>query len=178
MGAPAAKAGDDADAELLSLKPEVDDVLGDWIRQMTKDCLDHKEWASVHRAKFGFELGESDELEANWSAAERAAYDRELRRLIGESHAGRSEDELELRHWDRIHDKLNPIVDKVLSYTASTLEGLRLQTRVLIIYHQEIWNPLSWSDDESNQPEMCAYFASVCSVLGVPFPPVPERWQA
>jgi hypothetical protein len=171
-----AKAGDDA--ELLSLKPEVDDVLREWIRQMTKDCFDRREFERKHLAKFGFERDESDSLEVEWSKEERAAYDRDLMRLIHEHHSGRSEDELELRHWDRIHDKLNPVVDNVLSYTASTSEGLRLQTRVLIIYHQEIWNPLSWSDNESDQPEMCAFFASLCSMLGIPFPPVPERGQA
>jgi hypothetical protein len=172
-----AKAGEtDADAELLSLKPEVDDVLGDWIRQMTKDSIERREWVNLHVAKFGFEPGDKPEID--WNDPEFVAYDRDVRRLISEHHSGRSEDELELRHWDRIHDKLNPLVDKVLSYTASTLEGLRLQTRVLIIYYNEIWSPLNWEADESDQPEMCAFFASLCCVLGVPFPPVPERWQS
>jgi hypothetical protein len=123
----------DADAELLSLKPEVDNILGEWVCQMTKDCLDHKEWAKVHRAKFGFEPG--DKIKAAWSPA----YDCDVRLLIHEFHSGMSEDEQELRHWDRITDKLYPLAEKVLSFKASTLDGLRLQTRVLIIYHNEIW---------------------------------------
>jgi hypothetical protein len=132
-------AGDDA--ELLSLKPRFDDVFGDFVRQMTKDGVDQQKWARVHRAKFGFDPGDSDELEINWSVAERAAYDREIRRLIGEFHIGRSEDELELRHWDRLHSKINPLAEKILSYEASTLDGLRLQTRALLLYDTDIWLP-------------------------------------
>jgi hypothetical protein len=168
-----APTGLDADAELLSLKPDVDDVLGQWIRQYTKDWVDHQEFEKAHLARFGFGRDDAPERDA----PEYVAYDREIRRLISEYHAGRSEDELELRHWDRLTDKLYPLAEEVLSYDANTLDGLRLQTRVLIIYHQEIWSPLSWSDDESSHP-MCGFFESPCGVLGVPFPPVPERWQA
>jgi hypothetical protein len=93
--------------------------------------------------------------------------------LINEFHSGMSEDEGNLGHWDRLNDKLNPVAEKILSYKASTLDGLRLQTRALIIYNNEIW------DGETDEPdEACGFFASLCGVLGVPFPPVPERGQA
>jgi hypothetical protein len=157
----AAKAGEvGADAELLSLKPEVDDVLNEWIRQFTKDCLDHREFERMHLAHFGFERDDAPEVDRQ--NPEYIAYDRELMRLIHEHHSGRSEDELDLCHWDRLTDKLYPLAEKVLSYNASTLDGLRLQTRTLIIYHNEIWNLTSWSDDESNHP-MCGFFESLCS---------------
>ena len=168
-------AGDDT--ELLSLKPEVDNALGEWIFQYTKDCRDHREFERLHLAKFGFEQHGDDAPEVDRDDPEYLAYDRELRRLIHEHHSGRSQDELELRHWDRINNKLIPLVDEVLSYNASTLDGLRLQTRVLIIYLHEIWSPTRWSDDESDHP-MCGFFESLCGVLGVPFPPVPERFKA
>ena len=171
-----AKAGQGGDdTELLSLKPEVDDVLGEWIFQYDEGLFDHGEFEGCISLNSALSGGDAPEVDRD--DPEYVAYDRELMRLIHEHHSGRSEDELELRHWDRIHDKLSPVVDEVLSYNASTLEGLRLQTRVLIIYHQEIWNPLSWSDDESDHP-MCGFFESLCGVLGVPFPPVPERFQA
>jgi hypothetical protein len=168
---------DGDDAELLSLKPEFDDVVSEWVRQMTKDCIDDREWVKLHLATFGLEPDESDELEVDWSDPERAAYGRGVSQLINEFHSGRSEDELELGHWDRLHDKINPLAEKILSYKASTLDGLRLQTRTLIIYDTDIWlSPL-----EGSEPRMCAFFASLCSVLGIPFPPLPERerrWQA
>ncbi len=167
--------GPDADTELLSLKPEVDDVLGEWIRQTTKDCFNRGEFERKHLAKFGFERREAPEVDRD--DPEYVAYDRELMRLIHEHHSGRTEDELELRHWDRLHEKLSPLAEEVLSYNARTLDGLRLQTRVQIICHNEIWNPTSWSDEESDHP-MYGFFASLCGVLGVPFPPVPERFQA
>jgi hypothetical protein len=169
-------AGADADAELLSLKPEVDDVLGDWIRQTTKDCLERREFERAHLAKFGFE--QDDAPEPDWKDPEYVAYGREVMRLINEFHSGKSDDEADLDHWDRITDRLYPLAEEVLSYKASTLEGLRLQTRTLIIYYQEIWNPALYSATEPAQPGMFAFFASLCGVLGVPFPPVPERWQS
>jgi hypothetical protein len=165
----------DGDSELLSLKPEFDVVSSDWIRQLTKDCLDHQEFERLHLAKFGFER--ADAPEANWKDPEYNAYDRELRCLIGEHHSGRREDELDLGHWDRLHDRMNPLAIEILSYEASTLDGLRLQTRALLIYHNEIWNSADW-DDAEPEGSMCDFFASLCRVLGVPFPPVPERWQA
>jgi hypothetical protein len=172
----AAPMGLDGDAELLSLKPEVDDVLGEWIRQKTEDCLRHQELEGLHLAKFGF--GRDGAPEPDWDDPEYVAYVRALRQLIHEFHSGDSDDEADLVHWDRINDKLDPLAEKVLSCKASTLEGLRLQTRVLIIYHAEIWNPTFWTETEPNEPKMFALFASLCGVLGVPFPPVPERFQA
>jgi len=168
--------GSDADAELLSLKPEFDDVSNEWIRQTTKDCVEHQEWERRHLATFGFKRSERNELELNWSVAERASYNRAVGELIDELHAGKSEDELELVHWDRINDKINPLAGEILSYTASTLDGLRLQTRALLIYENQIWSP-ALHDAEPEGP-MCDFFASLCGVLGVPFPPVPERWQS
>ena len=172
-----AKAGQGGDdAELLSLKPEVDDVLGEWIRQSTKDCLNHREFERLHLAEFGFKRDDAPELD--WNDPEYLAYDRDLMQLIHEFHSEDSEDEADLGHWDRITDKLYPLAERVLSCKASTLDGLRLQTRTLIIYYQEIWNPVLRSATEPAQPQMFAYFASLCGVLGVPFPPVPERFQA
>jgi hypothetical protein len=170
-----APASPDADAELLSLKPEFDDAFSEWVRQFTKDCLDHRELERLHLAKFGFERDGAPELD--WDDPVYVAYDREFRHLIHEHHSGRSKDELELGHWDRLNDKINPLAGEILSYTASTLDGLRLQTRALLIYENEIWNPAHW---DAAEPEgaMCDFFASLCGVLGVPFPPVSERWQA
>jgi hypothetical protein len=105
-------------------------------------------------------------------------YEDAVIRLIREHHSGRSEDKLEVRHWDRIHKKFYPLAEQVLSYKASTLEGVRLQTRALLVYHNEIWVDLSEDNAEPEQPVMCAFFASLCGVLGLQFPPVPERWQA
>lgn len=163
------------DAELLALKPQVDDALGEWIFQHTKDCRDRREFGRLHLARFGFELDDAPEID--WNDPGYLAYDREIRRLVDEHHSGRSQDELDLGHWDRIHNKLSPLVDEVLSYNASTLDGLRLQTRVLIICQHEIWSPTHWSDDELKHP-MCDFFESLCGVLGIPFPPVPERFPA
>jgi hypothetical protein len=163
------------DAELLSLKPEFDDVFSEWVRQMTKDCADHQELERLHLAKFGFER--ADAPEANWKDPEYNAYDLQFRRLIDEHHSGRSEDELDLGHWGRLQDRINPLAREILSYEASTLDGLRLQTRALLIYHDEIWNSADW-DDAEPEGSMCDFFASLCGVLDVPFPPVPERWQS
>jgi hypothetical protein len=161
----------DADAELLSLKPEFDDVFSEWVRQKTIDLVEEQEWVRVHLAKFGF--ARDDAPEPDWEDPEYAAYNRDLRQLINEFYSGMSEDEGNLGHWDRLNDKLNPVAEKILSYKASTLDGLRLQTRALIIYNNEIW------DRETDEPdEACGFFASLCGVLGVPFPPVPERGQA
>jgi hypothetical protein len=168
-------AGDDA--ELLSFKPEVDQLLGEWIRQKTKDRLKNREFEGLHLAKFGF--GRDDAPEVDWKDPEFIAYDREFRCLIDEFYSGESDDELELEHWDLIHDKLYPLAKNVLSHQATTLDGLRLQTRVLIIYHNnEIWDPVLLDATEHSQPNMYAFFASLCGVLDIPFPPVPERWQA
>jgi hypothetical protein len=119
--AKAGEAGDDA--ELLSLKPEVDDVLDEWIRQMKKDCVDHQEFERLHLARFGFE--QDDAPEVDWKDPEYLAYDRDLMRLIHEHHSGRSEDELDLNHWGRLYERLYPLAEKALSYRASTVEGLR-----------------------------------------------------
>jgi hypothetical protein len=167
--------GTDGDSELLSLKPEFDDVFSDWVRQFTKDCVDHQEFERLHLARLGF--GRDDAPEVDWKDPEYIAYDRELRCLIHEHHSGWSEDELELGHWDRLNRRVNPLAEKILSYKASTLDGVRLQTRALMIYDNEIWNATSWDDAEPGG-SLCDFFASLCGVLGIPFPPVPERWQS
>jgi hypothetical protein len=170
-----APTGPEVDAELLSLKAEFDEVFSEYVHQLTKDCLNRREFERLHLAKFGFER--ADAPETDWKDPEYPAYDRELRRLINEHNSEKSEDERELRHWDRIHDKLHPIAGEILSYKASTLDGLRLQTRALIVFQSEIWNSVDWEDNEPDEA-MCSFFASLCGLLGVPFPPVPERWQS
>lgn len=53
---------DGDDAELLSLKPEFDDVVSEWVRQMTKDCIDDREWVKLHLATFGLSLTRATNL--------------------------------------------------------------------------------------------------------------------
>jgi hypothetical protein len=76
--------------------------------------------------------------------------------------------------WDKLLAALTTLASDILSYNASTVEGLRLQLRALISAsaYYEAWN--SASIDEEEEPEYPwthNFIESAAGVLGVPFPP-------
>jgi hypothetical protein len=69
-----------------------------------------------------------------------------------------------------------PLAHKVLSYTATTAEGLKLQTRALISAYNQTWTCSDWEDAEPEDPWLRDFVRSACNVLGIPFPPLPN-WR-
>ena len=52
--------------------------------------------------------------------------------------------------WDRVADRLYPLVDEILYHRAVTQEGLALQVRALISAYRETWEPIGRGEEPQN----------------------------
>ena len=71
--------------------------------------------------------------------------------------------------WERLHERVFPVANEILSHKATTLAGLALQTRALALTNNELSHEPSSVMDNSDRIQL--YFRSVCSVLGLAPPP-------
>jgi hypothetical protein len=157
------------DAELLALKPEFDRLFDEWVWRQLRNQAEHKDYVARHERVFGFPPADAPDR----GDPERAAYN-VLRDKMDDDYPHRDPD---LKEWTEFHAAFNPLVDKVLSHTATTLDGLKLQTRALIVgYDVETWQPAEW--DQAEDPQLRGFVQSACNVLGIPFPPLPDWREA
>jgi hypothetical protein len=66
---------------------------------------------------------------------------------------------------DPVSDRFSELADEILSYTATTREGLALQVRAFISSYSEVW------DTGGVGSGVLDFIQSVCAFSGVPFPP-------
>jgi hypothetical protein len=166
------------DAELLALKPEFDRIFDTWLAKKLSEHANQREYVANHVRVFGFPPEDAPAID--WDDAEYVTYDATWKQKYDEElrTTGDARDP-NLDDWDEIHEVLFPLADEVLSHTATTVDGLRLQTRALIsAYDSETWSPLGWNDDEPENPRLRDFVQSVCNVLGIPFPPLPNWREA
>jgi hypothetical protein len=161
------------DAELLALKPEFDRLFDEWVRRNLESYAEHREYATHHERVFGFGL--EDAPECDWDDPAWVEYEAALKKMVREWHVDDADSDLS--EWGQFQEVFFPVADKILSLTATTIEGVKLQTRALIsAYDGETWRPVGWRETEPSDPWLRDYVRSVCGVLGIPFPPLPD-WR-
>jgi Phage related protein len=161
------------DAELLALKAKFDPLFATWVAMSAAERERHRLCVGLYERETGLKW--DDRPAINWNDPAFVASDEAWQRASDMfDHAeDEDEDEDEREPWEKLLDKLNPLAAEILSYNASTLDGLRLQLRALISAYNETWEPAG-TDDEDEEPEypcMRNFIESAAGVLGVPFPP-------
>jgi hypothetical protein len=170
----ATAAGDDA--ELLALKAKFDPLFSTWVAMKIAERENHKEFLALYERETG--LRWDDQPAINWADPAFVACDNARNKcseMLGDYNVGPNGGDA----WDELVDKLDPLADKILSYNACTLDGLRLQLQALISAYDETWEPLAASGEgEPEHPWMRDFIESAAGVLGVPFPPFPIGGQS
>jgi hypothetical protein len=161
-----AVAGDDS--ELLSLKAKFDPLFATWVKMKIVDRNDHNVLVELFERATGLRF--ADRPAIDWDDPVFAAYQKAWEKFVDdyrcEQDDARNEDA-----WDNLLAELNPLASEILSYNASTLEGLRLQFRALISAYNEAWEPAGYEDEQPEHPWLRNFIESAAGPLGVPFPP-------
>lgn len=163
-----AVAGDDA--ELLALKAKFDPLFATWVNMKVEERDRHNSIVELYERATG--LRYVDHPATNWDdpvfVAHQRAWDKSIRDYYRE-HDGQSESDA----WDDLLAELNPLASEILSYNASTIDGLRLQLRAMISAYDESWDPVGHEPDEGRpeHPWLANFIESAAGALGVPFPP-------
>jgi hypothetical protein len=163
------------DAELLALKPEFDRLFDEWMMRRLRDQAEHRDYVAYHEGVFGF--APEDAPARDRSDPAYVAYDaawEEMYEGWKERQPNGEERDPDLSEWDQFHEAFNPLADEILSHTATTLDGLRLQVRALIsAYDEQVWG-----GESEHDVWLRGFVGSTCNVLGIPFPPLPDSTEA
>jgi hypothetical protein len=159
-------AGDDA--ELLALKAKFDPLFAVWVALKIAEREEHEQFVLIYQRETG--LSFDDRPAINWDDPAWVACQEAMK---GCHQMLRKEDKKSPAwDWDNLQAELDPLADDILSYNASTLDGLRLQLRALISAYDETWAPAGFDQDEDpEQPWMRNFIESAAGILSVPFPP-------
>ena len=160
----AAKTGDD-DAELLSLAAEFNPLFASWKKMTIEQAADLEAFEEFLEQEAGMSRDEAYCLERD--SPELKAYNETLHRCVrAVDRPGRS---YKRETWEPVRDRFYELAEDILSYEASTREGLALQAQAFASSYSEVWE---------NDDGVRAFVECVCAFAGVPFPPVPEGEQA
>jgi hypothetical protein len=168
------------DAELLALKAKFDPVFAKWVAQKIADREEHKSFVGLYERETRLKWDDRPAIDWNdptWVACNDAM--NRCNEIMGRYEEDRDEDDeyeglasARVFAWDELCAELNPLAADILSYNASTLDGLRLQLRALISAYNETWEPAGTDEnDEPDHPGTRNFIESAAGFLGVPFPP-------
>lgn len=149
----------DDDAELLALTVSFDPLFESWRNMFVQQGTDVEEFEKYLQRKAGMSRAEADRLDRH--SPEYAAYHRILDECIYDRR-GEGSDHYDSEAWEPVSDRFYDIANEILSYRASTREGLALQVRAFISSYSEVWE-----DDHGARD----FVECVCDFAGVPFPP-------
>ena len=158
-----ANAGGD-DAELLSLKPRFDLLYDRWTAKMVAEAKDYFAWVAAIKR----ETGLADRPEIDWDDPDYVAWHAAGDKLHADNRTNK-----EIEREENLSPELDELSNKILSYRATTLDGVKLQTRAILAGY----NDVSWSSVDYHEPDvlenpwLADFLESLCGVLDVPFPP-------
>jgi hypothetical protein len=154
-----------ADSDLLSLAAEFSPLFASWRKMTIKQTADLDAFNEFLEQEAGMSRDEAYCLDRD--SPELEAYREILHRCA--SAVDRPRRSYESEAWEPVKDRFYELAEDILSYEASTREGLALQATAFVSSYSEVWE----SDDGVR-----AFVECVCAFAGVPFPPVPEGEQA
>ncbi len=152
-----ASAADNPDAELLALSPQLDRICEQWLAQRALDDEDHAIFEARVFAETGIAYRDAPAItDENRNTGYWAARDKIL-----EENPRDDDPDPELTEWDQIHDRMYPLVDKILAYKAQTVAGLAVQAQAMAVCHPELWD----EDEEGFRHRL--FIEAVCAFVGV-----------
>jgi hypothetical protein len=152
LGVPTMLAG--ADTELLALRDEFLSLFERWRNMTVQQTADLEEFEERLQQEAGMSRAEADCLERG--SPELKAYHEILHRCVSDS------SHYDPQAWEPVEKRFYALAEEILSYRASSREGLALQARAFISSYCEIWE-----DSDGAR----AFIECVCAFAGVPFPP-------
>ncbi len=121
------------DAELMALKPQFDAVFDEWWQRIEAQRRHLGEFNAELERRTGLTRAQGDQLERG--SPEFEAYRVASIALSDESPSSRSDEEV-----DQEADEMFALIDKILTFSPLTRDGLRLQCRALIMDNYDDWN--------------------------------------
>jgi hypothetical protein len=154
-----------ADAELLALGVVLEEFIREWHRQRAKD-RDESDYvdAKMEAAGFSTDAPLPDQDSAGW-------WDmwHKVRREVGLP-VTCEEEEAREDSWDRMHDRMYPLVGEIFSHKPKTIAGLAVIARAITLSDSHLWT--DWQDEGNDHQR--TFIEAVCSFAGVTPVPVEE----
>jgi hypothetical protein len=158
IAASPAPAGVNADAELLELGARLEPIIQEWHAKSASDARDTAAWEEAC-IRAGLPRRELDSMPIEeWRQYEvrRSAVPYEKTQEEEEDENG-----VDLV-WERILDRMWPLIDDILSQRAQTVAGLAVQARAFTLSSSE-W----WTSDLCENDQGLAFAEAVCAFTGV-----------
>jgi hypothetical protein len=156
-----ASAADSPDAQLLALRAELDRICEQWLTQRALDDEDSAIFEARVFAATGIAYRDAPAMtEENRDTGYWAVRDKVI-----EENPRHDDPDPDLTEWDQIHDRMFPLVDKILAYKAQAVAGLAVQAQAMALCHPELWD-----EDNGNSEEDCRhrlFIEAVCAFVGV-----------
>jgi hypothetical protein len=150
-----ASATDNPDAELLALGAQLDRICEQWLAERALDDKDRAIFEARVFAETGIAYRDAPAItDENRDTGYWAIRDK----VIDET----PHHDPDLMEWGRIHDRMYPLVDKILGYKAQTVAGLAVQVQAIAISHTELWD-----EDEEDCYRHRLFIEAVCAFVGV-----------
>jgi hypothetical protein len=170
LGAPLAmaSAADGDDTELLALKPRFDELFERWAKMHIRERVECRE----RHAALSRETGLGERPEIDWDDPDWRRWNEASTRYGDQEKMTAAEVETDTWKSNEFLDALDETGDEILRYYPTTLEGVRLQVRAIMMIEAEIvWSNECSDNEEPNNPRVAGFFESLCEFLELPFPP-------
>jgi hypothetical protein len=152
------------DAELLELGVKLEAIISQWQAQQRKDRDRRNVWEAACEAA-GLPRLEIDEVPREDFVARMKAREELWYPEKAEHRASLAAEHNERGHnivWNDILDRLDPIIDEILSRRAQTVTGLAVQARAVVLAAADLWD--GEGEDERHER---VFIESVCAFVGV-----------
>jgi hypothetical protein len=158
---------DTADAELFRLGVALDRIEQDWIAQAEIDVKRNAQWEAACEAaglpRLDFEdFPSRDEYLAyhdkRWSLHTEEYLKEQERAKLGEPDV-----------WDKINDRLSPLVDEILSLKAATPAGLAVQAKATVYSASDLW------DGQIEDTHKLLFIEAACAFCNIAPWPIARR---
>jgi hypothetical protein len=151
-----ASAADNSDAELLALSAQLDRICEQWLAERALDDEHNAIFEARVFAETGIAFRDAPAItDENRNTGYWAVRDK----VINET----PHHDPDLTEWGRIHGRMYPLVDKILTYKAHTVAGLAVQAQAMALGHTELW------DEHEEEEGGChrLFIEAVCAFVGV-----------
>jgi hypothetical protein len=160
-----------SDAELLALGRRFDPLFNGWVQAMATEHRDRFEFEIAVEAAMGVRLADVPVRLTDDSPREDHRSHRDYwaaRRKVAPTFSYERGDDAAIAE---LEDRLAEIGDEILTFNATTRDGLAVQVRAMIFRSREAIEPtLDWQG-EAEDPWQLAFLESLAGFVGTPFPP-------
>ena len=165
-----AEAADNPDAELLALGSQLEPIIREWVAKRASDRRERAAWhAACERAGFP-QIAFGSVPDDEW----RAYQDKRVHIRPDDEEEEELEEDGASVVCNSIHERLEPLVEEILSRKARTVAGLAVQARAMSAWHSELWDEKIYGKNNDDR----VFIEAVCSFAGVQPVPMIEAVQS